>query len=69
MPYALPPDPYLVDNAVLQFNSRPFQIARVVHVIYFAPLLALGAIGLILAWRNRLEIGPLVAVFVAITLT
>jgi 4-amino-4-deoxy-L-arabinose transferase-like glycosyltransferase len=69
MPYALPPDPYLVDNAVLQFNSRPFQIARVVHVIYFAPLLALGAIGLVLAWRDRLEIGPLVAVFVAITVT
>jgi 4-amino-4-deoxy-L-arabinose transferase-like glycosyltransferase len=69
MPYALPPDPYLVDDAVLQFNSRPFQIARVIHVLYFGPLLALGAIGLILAWQHRLEIGPLVAVFAAITVT
>jgi 4-amino-4-deoxy-L-arabinose transferase-like glycosyltransferase len=68
MPYDLPPDPYLIDDAVLQFNTTAFQVARVVHVLYFAPLLLLGAIGLVLAWRAQLEIGPLVAVLVAITI-
>ncbi len=68
MPYDLPPDPYLIDDAVLQFNTTAFQAARVVHVLYFAPLLLLGVIGLVLAWRAKLEIGPLVAVMVAITI-
>jgi 4-amino-4-deoxy-L-arabinose transferase-like glycosyltransferase len=67
MPYDLPPDPYLVDDAVLQYNSTAFQVARVVHVLYFGPLLVLGLLGLILAWRAKLEIGPLVAVLVAVT--
>jgi 4-amino-4-deoxy-L-arabinose transferase-like glycosyltransferase len=69
MPYDLPPDPYLIDDAVLQYNSTAFQVARVVHVLYFTPLLVLGMIGLVWAWRQRLEIGPLVAVIVAITIT
>ncbi|RPI99210.1 MAG: hypothetical protein EHM39_06925 [Chloroflexi bacterium] len=68
MPYDLPPDPFLIDDAVLQFNSTAFQAARVVHVLYFAPLLLLGAIGLGLAWRAKLEIGPLLAVMIAITI-
>lgn len=68
MPYALPPDPYLVDDAVLQFNSRSFQAARVVHVLYFGPLLLLGIVGLVLGWRDKRPVGPLVAVLVAITL-
>ena len=69
MPYDLPPDPVLVDDAVLQFNSRAFQAARVIHVLYFAPLLALGAAGLVIGWREKLRIGPLVAVLVAVTVT
>ncbi len=70
MPYELPPDPYLVDDAVLQFESPEFQAARVVHVLYFAPVLLLGIVGLFTGWRNRAtEIGPLVAVFAAITIT
>lgn len=69
MPYDLPPDPYLVDDAVLQYNSTTFQIARVVHLVYFAPVLLLGAIGLVIGWRARLEIAPLVAVLVAVTIT
>jgi len=68
MPYDLPPDPYLVDDAVLQFESTAFQVARVVHVLYFTPLLILGLAGLILGWRDRREIAPLVAVFAAITI-
>jgi hypothetical protein len=69
MPYDLPPDPYLVDDAVLQYNSTVFQAARVIHVLYFGPLLLLGIAGLILGWRDKLAVGPLVAVIIAITIT
>ncbi len=69
MPYDLPPDPYLVDDAVLQFHTTAFQVARVVHVLYFGPLLLLGIVGLVMAWRQRLPVGPLLAVIVAITMT
>ncbi len=67
MPYDLPPDPYLVDDAVLQFHTPAFEAARVIHALYFTPLLVLGIAGLILGWRDRREIAPLVAVFAAIT--
>ena len=70
MPYDLPPDPYLINDAVLQFyESRSFQLARVVHLLYFTPLLALGVAGWVLAARRKLEVAPLVAVFAMITLT
>ena len=70
MPYALPPDPYLIDDAVLQFyRSRSFQLARVVHLLYFTPLLVLGLVGWALAARRKLEIAPLLSVFAAITVT
>ncbi len=69
MPYDLPPDPYLVDDAVLQYNSTAFQVARVVHVITFLPLLILGIVGIGLGWRDRRTIGPLLAVIIAITMT
>ena len=69
MPYDLPPDPYLIDDAVLQYNSTSFQAARVVHVLYFGPLLLLGIVGVALGWRDKLKIGPLVAVLLVITLT
>lgn len=69
MPYDLPPDPYLVDNAVLQYHTRAFQAARVIHALYWGALLALGAVGLVLGWRARLAITPLVSVMLAITVT
>jgi 4-amino-4-deoxy-L-arabinose transferase-like glycosyltransferase len=69
MPYDLPPDPYLVDDAVLQYHTTAFDVARIVHLLYFTPLLLLGAVGLILAWRDGREIGPLLAIFGTITLT
>lgn len=68
MPYDLPPDPYLVDDAVFQFHTPTFEAARIVHLLTYTPLLALGAGGLALAWRDGLEIGPLLAVIAAITL-
>jgi hypothetical protein len=39
----------------------------VVHLLYFAPLLLLALVGWISAWQKKLEIGPLLAVFVSIT--
>ncbi len=69
MPYGLPPDPYLVDDAVLQYESTAFRVARVVHLLYFTPLLLAAIAGLVIAWRRTLEIGPLVAVVVAVTIT
>ncbi len=68
MPHDLPPDPYLVDDAVFRYHTPAFDAARVVHLLYFTPLLALGAAGLVLAWRDGREIGPLLAVIAAITL-
>ena len=69
MPYDLPPDPYLIDDAVLQYHSTAFEAARVVHLATFGPLLLLGVAGLWSAWRRGLSIGPLVIVFVTITVT
>ncbi len=70
MPYGLPPNPYLIDDAVLQFyESRSFQLARVAHLLYFTPLLLFGLAGWVLAARRRLEIAPLLAVFAILTLT
>jgi 4-amino-4-deoxy-L-arabinose transferase-like glycosyltransferase len=69
MPYDLPPAlTNQVDDAVYQYNTASFQAARVVHVIYFTPLLILGIAGWILAWRDHKLVGPLVAVFVTITI-
>jgi 4-amino-4-deoxy-L-arabinose transferase-like glycosyltransferase len=67
MPYGVPPDARLDDDEVLEYNTRAFQAARIVHLLTFGPLLVLGVIGLGLAWRNRLPVGPLVAVFAVIT--
>ena len=55
---------------MLQFyESRSFQLARVVHLLYFTPLLVLGVVGWVGAARRKLEIAPLLAVFAMITLT
>ncbi|NDJ77603.1 MAG: glycosyltransferase family 39 protein [Chloroflexi bacterium] len=72
MPHDVPPNAELVggdEDPVLQYNSSTFQLARVVHVLYFAPLLALGIAGWVTAWREGRLIGPLLAVMLAITLT
>ncbi len=67
-PRALPPVAKLEDNAVLQYEQPLFKIARVIHLIYFTPLLILGIVGLWLGWRNRRPIGPVVMVLVSITI-
>ncbi|MBN1680350.1 MAG: glycosyltransferase family 39 protein [Anaerolineae bacterium] len=69
MPHGLPPDANRQDDAVLQYNTAAFRAARVVHVLYFGPLLILGALGLVMAWRRGLPVGPLAAVIVAVTVT
>jgi len=58
-----------IDDAVYQYETPAFQLARTVHVIYFAPLLLLGVAGWILAARRGEAIGPLLAVLAAITIT
>lgn len=71
-PYQVPPleatsDAAFVDDAVYLYQTPAFQLARTVHVIYFAPLLVLGVIGLALALRDRAPVTPLVAVLLSIT--
>jgi 4-amino-4-deoxy-L-arabinose transferase-like glycosyltransferase len=67
MPRSVPPVARLNDTAVLQYDQPLFQVARIVHIFYFAPLLVLGLIGLWRAWRDRRLIGPIVMVLAAIT--
>jgi 4-amino-4-deoxy-L-arabinose transferase-like glycosyltransferase len=68
-PRALPPGPKaMVDNAVLQYYDQPlFQIARIIHLIYFTPLLILGLLGWRRAWHDNLLVGPVLMVPIAIT--
>jgi hypothetical protein len=67
MPTGLPPHAKAEGGAVLQYGSPAFRAARVLHLIYFGPLLVLGLVGLVRAWRDRLAIGPVVAVPIVIT--
>ena len=67
MPADLPPDVKADGGAVLLYNSPAFRAARVLHLVYFSPLLVLGLIGLVWGGRDRAPIGPLVAVLVVIT--
>jgi 4-amino-4-deoxy-L-arabinose transferase-like glycosyltransferase len=69
MPHELPPHAELQDDAVLQYHTTTFQAARIVHLLYFTPLLVLGIVGLVIAWRRGVLVGPLVAVLVAVTVT
>ncbi len=72
-PYEVPPqervsEQAFVDDAVYLYETPGFQAARVAHVLYFAPLLALGAVGWALAARRGEPVGPLLAVLATITL-
>ena len=67
MPHSVPPNASLQNDTVLQYNSTAFQAARIVHLLYFTPLLILGVIGLALALRDHRPIGLLVTVFLVVT--
>ncbi|GAB4572204.1 MAG: hypothetical protein Kow0077_10930 [Anaerolineae bacterium] len=71
-PYSVPPiertSAAFVDDAVYQYETPLFQLARTVHVVYYAPLLALAVAGLTLAVRQGQAVGPLMAVLLTITL-
>jgi 4-amino-4-deoxy-L-arabinose transferase-like glycosyltransferase len=69
MPREVPPDAYLVDDAVFQYETPAFQAARIVHVLYFTPLLILGLIGMWRTVRDKRPVAPILAVLLAITLT
>jgi 4-amino-4-deoxy-L-arabinose transferase-like glycosyltransferase len=68
MPSGLPPVIPAEESAVSLYQTAPFQIARILHLLYFGPLLALGLAGLVWVWRDRLLIGPLVIVLAVFTL-
>lgn len=66
-PTSVPPGAVSGDDPVLIYSTPAFQWARTIHVFYFAPLLALGVLGIALAWRARRPIGPLLGVLAAVT--
>lgn len=68
-PAAAPPELANELGLVLQYEGPAFQAARVVHLLYFGPLLALGGAGLIGALRARAAVFPLIAVFGVMTFT
>ncbi len=72
LPRSVPPSANLNDPTVLEYEQPIFQLARLIHLLYFTPLLILGIIGLILAARSRELTGkyaPLLMVLIVITVT
>src|SRR5690606_35449478 len=70
LPRGIPPTANLDDDAVLQYETPLFQMARVIHLAYFTPLLLLGLVGIgIGALRRQLTgvYAPLLIVLVGIT--
>jgi 4-amino-4-deoxy-L-arabinose transferase-like glycosyltransferase len=66
-PASVPPGATSASDPVHLYDTPPFQIARVVQLLYFGPLLALAALGVFLAIRAGRPIGPLLAVCLAVT--
>jgi 4-amino-4-deoxy-L-arabinose transferase-like glycosyltransferase len=66
-PAALPPGVAPENDPVRLYHSPAFRVARVVHLVYFGPLLGLGLVGLVAARRARLPIAPLLAAPVLVT--
>jgi 4-amino-4-deoxy-L-arabinose transferase-like glycosyltransferase len=73
LPRTVPPTANLDDPTVLQYEESPlFQAARIVHVLYFGPLLALAIIGALRAARTGTLLttaAPLLIICIAITVT
>jgi 4-amino-4-deoxy-L-arabinose transferase-like glycosyltransferase len=66
-PSGLPPQIPTGESAVLLYHTPMFMLARVVHELYFGPLLVLGLAGWIWAWRKKLSVGPPAILFAVIT--
>jgi 4-amino-4-deoxy-L-arabinose transferase-like glycosyltransferase len=67
-PRAAPPDAQQTGLDVYQYETPIFQLARVLHVIYFTPLLILGVIGFWLCWRDKRPILPIISILISITI-
>jgi 4-amino-4-deoxy-L-arabinose transferase-like glycosyltransferase len=67
MPSGIPPG--TTDDVALLYTTPAFQLARKLHLLYFGPLLVLGALGVVRAWRERMPVEPLVSVLAAVTIT
>lgn len=70
LPRTVPPDANLDDQSVLQYEQPLFQAARIVHLLYFTPLLVLSLFGIWRAFRERQLTGvyaPLLIVIIGIT--
>ena len=71
-PRGLPPNLPLANNdQVEQYNTPVFELARVIHLLYFGPALFLAVIGLVLSLRRRplAVVFPLLSVIGAVTFT
>jgi 4-amino-4-deoxy-L-arabinose transferase-like glycosyltransferase len=71
-PRGLPPNlPLASNDPVEQYNTPVFEIARIVHLIYFTPSLLFAIAGLLLTLRRRplATILPIISVIGAVTLT
>ncbi len=68
-PISVPPGATGADDPVMVYSSPAFQVARVIHLVYFGPLLALGLAGIAASLRARDPVEPLLAVLMAVTLT
>ena len=66
-PTGVPPDIPPEEALATGYHSPIFQPARVVHSLYFGSLLVLALPGIVLALHSKLQIGPLVSVFIVIT--
>jgi 4-amino-4-deoxy-L-arabinose transferase-like glycosyltransferase len=69
LPSSLPPGAASSADPVQLYNTPLFNLSRRVDVIYFTPLLVLGGVGLFLALKRGMDILPLAAVFLVVTLT
>ncbi len=70
LPRSVPPSANLDNPAVLEYQQPLFQAARVIHLLYYTPLLMVAIIGLVLAARAHQLTGtyaPILMVLVGIT--
>lgn len=68
MPTDLPPHARDEGGAVLLYGTPEFRAARLLHLVYFGPLMVLGLIGLIWSWRDRIPAGPIIVIPIIVTI-